>query len=458
MSRPLRNPDDPREPGEVPLSLRRWLQSSTVLAVLAGYALLMLLKIGLSSIERRAEHRRLVEQVAAVLPSRVARVASLPLTIDTELLPDLQVLLLPAAPPQPPRLHREAGRVWMESRSPLLLRGGQSLALKIRHDVTASLAAQDLSLQLLAVAAGVSALFTSALLRLVLRRGLVQPLQDLGDKLAAFGSLLAPPPPLDVAAQPLELQPIAASFNALQERLWASWERQRSFVDGVAHELRTPITLISGHAQSLRRLPAAASLAPQLALISDEARRMGAMVSDMLDLARRDAGRLELRRQWIDCAAALLESYERLAPACAGRLQLDLPEEEGDLLLVTGDPDRLQQCLAALIDNAMRYSSGSVSLCLNGRDGWPVLHVRDQGPGVAPEERQVIFERFARGSSSLDTRGSGIGLSVVQLLMQAMGGRVSVEDAPGGGADFGLHLPPWNPGQPGGQLSEAGQP
>ena len=426
-----------------------------MLAVLAGYALLMLLKIGLSSLERRAEHRRLEDQMAAVLPGRVAAVDGLPRTIDTELLPDLQVQLLPPAPREGPRLRREGGRVWMESRTPLSLRNGQQLTLRIRHDVTGSLAAQDLSLQLLAVAAGVSALFTSALLRLVLRRGLVQPLRALCEQLSAFRSPLEAPPPLDVAAQPVELQPIAASFNDLQDRLLASWERQRSFVDGVAHELRTPITLISGHAQSLRRLPAAAPLASQLSLIIDEARRMGAMVSDMLDLARRDAGRLELRRQWIDPAASLLESYERLAPSSAGRLRLALPPEEGEVLLAMGDPDRLQQCLAALIDNALRYTSGPVTLCLDGRDGWAELHVRDEGPGVPPAERQVIFERFVRGSSSVDTRGSGIGLSVVQLLMQAMGGRVTVDDGPCGGADFTLHLPPWRPGAPSAALSGA---
>jgi signal transduction histidine kinase len=76
-----------------------------------------------------------------------------------------------------------------------------------------------------------------------------------------------------------------------------------------------------------------------------------------------------------------------------------------------------------------------------GSPGWLVLHVRDRGPGVADAEKQQIFQRFMRGTAAVNIRGSGIGLSVVQLLMEAMGGTVHVADAPGGGADFQLRLP-----------------
>jgi len=105
----------------------------------------------------------------------------------------------------------------------------------------------------------------------------------------------------------------------------------------------------------------------------------------------------------------------------------------------------LQQCLAALIENALHYSPTPlpVSLAADQQGDALVLHVRDQGPGVAPSERETIFERFARGSAAINanSRGSGIGLAVVRLLMEAMGGSVLAADAPGGGADFQLHLP-----------------
>ena len=251
-----------------------------------------------------------------------------------------------------------------------------------------------------------------------------------------------------VAVRTLELE------QALQ-RAETATQAKTSFLATMSHELRTPITQISGHAQSLQRSPAAAALGPSLVLISAEARRMGALVSDLLDLARQDAGRLELRRQPIDLEDLLLESFERLAPGSQGRLCLEPPAHEGSFPLAAGDPGRLEQCLAALVDNALRYApEGPIVLAAEALEGELLLHVRDSGPGVAVEEREAIFERFVRGKAAVDIRGSGIGLSVAQLLMQAMGGRLTVVDGPRGGADFRLHLRPWSeanrpPSEPG---------
>ncbi|MEX0588112.1 MAG: HAMP domain-containing sensor histidine kinase, partial [Cyanobium sp.] len=316
--------------------------------------------------------------------------------------------------------------------------------LLVEQNVSASVRQERLAFWLLAVAAGVSSLFTSGLLRLVLQRGLVQPLEEFTAQLSATQ---APPQPSDqipVAEQPEELRPIAGAFNDLQSRLAVSWERQRSFVDGVAHELRTPITLISGHAQRLLRQPGAGAAEPSLRLIQQEAQRMGSLVSDLLDLARQDSGRLVLRRRPIVADDALLQAYERLAPSSNWRLHIESPPE--GLPVGMGDPERLQQCLAALIENALHYSPAPlpVTLAADVVAGALVLHVRDQGPGVDSAERELIFERFARGSAAINanSRGSGIGLAVVRLLMEAMGGSVLVGEAPAeGGADFQLHLP-----------------
>jgi len=102
------------------------------------------------------------------------------------------------------------------------------------------------------------------------------------------------------------------------------------------------------------------------------------------------------------------------------------------------------------VDNALLYAPGLVTLAAStGAAGELVLHVRDRGPGVPAEEREAIFGRFVRGSAGLASprRGSGIGLSVVRLLIEAVGGRVQVADHPGGGADFQLLLPPLPGGQ-----------
>lgn len=427
--------------------LRLWLQSTSLLAVLAGYSLLLLFNQQLAGLQRQAAHRQLLEQLAAELQSRArSREQLLPL-LDAALLPGLQLQLLPsgqgaAASPAAAQESRD-GQEWLVSRLPLALADGSSAGLQVEQNVTASVQQEWLALWLLVIAAGLSSLFTSGLLRLVLQRGLVQPLQEFTAQLSATQ---APPQVSDqipVAEQPEELQPIALAFNDLQQRLSVSWERQRSFVDGVAHELRTPITLISGHAQRLLRQPGLEATAPSLRLIQQEALRMGNLVSDLLDLARQDSGRLQLRRLPIVADEALVQAYERLAQSSGWRLHLDTPAAE--LPVAIGDPERLQQCLAALIENALHYSPTPlpVSLAADLQGDSLVLHVRDQGPGVEPGEREAIFERFARGSAAINanSRGSGIGLAVVRLLMEAMGGSVQVADAPGGGADFQLHLP-----------------
>ncbi|MFN5194243.1 MAG: sensor histidine kinase, partial [Cyanobacteriota bacterium] len=396
-----------------PASLRSRLQSSSLLAVLAGYAVLLVVNQTLASLQRRQDHEQLISELQRTLPGRRLQMTRLEADRPELSALGLQLTLQPPGPLQPASLRGDSqGNQWLESTSPYMSTEGHRLNLRLRQNVTASVQREWIGQLLLIAAAGMTSLFTSGLLRLVLRRGLVQPLEGLGEQLAALNSRSLGRSRLPVAEQPQELQPIAAAFNDLQTRLAAAWERERSFVDGVAHELRTPITLISGRAQSLRRHAGAGPLAPALDEIAAEAGRMGLLVSDLLDLARQDADRLTLQRAPLDLEDALLAVVERL-----GRL-------------------------AALIDNARRYTSGPIELYADRQGPWLVLHVRDHGPGVADGEKSRIFERFQRGAAAVNTRGSGVGLSVVQLLMGAMGGSVAVADAPAGGADFQLLLPP----------------
>ena len=281
-------------------------------------------------------------------------------------------------------------------------------------------------------------LFTSALLRLVIWRGLIHPLSGFTRELEQLEADSLGDQVLDPVHQPSELLPIVDAFNQLQSRLAEAWQRERRFVDGVAHELRTPITVISSHAQRLQAAPSLASPAA-LALIAAEAQRLGELIAVMLDLARVDAGRLALVVNDLEPEALLLEAFERLQGLAPDRLQLAHSVED-DVPRIRVDADRVQQCLAALVDNALRYSEGPVQLAVSASPNGVTLHVCDQGPGIPAAEHDQVLERFARGSTATGTQGGGLGLAIVHDLMRAMQGELLIGDAPGGGADLQLRF------------------
>ena len=230
----------------------------------------------------------------------------------------------------PPQTIRSSdGRVWLISRTPLDVPSQQASVLEVRQDITASVARSQRDLLLLIAAAGGSVLFTSVLLRLVIWRGLIQPLRGFTRELEQLEADSLGTHTLSTAEQPSEFRSIVEAFNQLQARLSQAWQRERRFVDGVAHELRTPITVISSHAQRLQAAPTQSSPAA-LALIAAEAKRLGELIAVMLDFARVDAGRLALAVDDLDPEALLLEAFERLQGLAPERLQL-APSVEGDL-------------------------------------------------------------------------------------------------------------------------------
>ena len=143
--------------------------------------------------------------------------------------------------------------------------------------------------------------------------------------------------------------------------------------------------------------------------------------------------------QQLDPEDLLLVAYERLLPLAPDRLQLAAPSPTA-LMPIDADPDRLQQCLAALVENAIAYGSGPIQLFVTAEPERIVLHVQDQGAGISDQEKAKVLERFTRGSTATGTRGSGLGLSLVQQLISLMGADLVIADAPGGGADVQLRF------------------
>ena len=413
-------------------SLRLWLQSSSLLAVVAGYSLLFAVSRGIAEADRLDRHQQLVATLSRELESGQLRLP-LPSGLGVE------ARWSSAASEAPPSLvQRPNGSVWLVSRTAFSSAENGQRALEVRQNITASQQRGQREALLLIAAAGGSALLTSGLLRLVIWRGLILPMRQLTAELEQLQADSLAQRNLNVADQPLELQPIVKAFNGLQARLATAWQRERRFVDGVAHELRTPITVISSHAQSLQSCSGGAS-GRVVGLIAAEAERMGALISVMLDFARGDSGRLGLALEPTDPEALLLEAYERLLPLDPSRLLL-APALRDPLAWIEIDRERVQQCLAALVDNALKYSTGPVELALSQSPSTVVLHVLDRGPGIPELERAAVVQRFARGSTAVGTRGSGIGLATVTLLMEAMHGQLVIAEAPGGGADMQLRF------------------
>ena len=447
-------------------SLRRWLLGASVVAVLAGYGVLLLAYGWLSDLDRREAHRQLEAVLLAELArggrledlsrahGAVAWVAGEPVPSASQATkagtsPRSARLAAPRA--GPPRNDVNGpwfyqGRSYLFSSTPL----GPSrpgVFLHVLHDVSLEMGQQQRNSKLLVAFAGISTLVTAALLRPVLDAGL-QPLQALSEGMERIEADLLAQQRLSLGPQPRELRRIARSFNDLLERLAISWDRQRSFVNGVSHELRTPITLVAGYAARLRRRGEnlTADQRQQLQLIEEEAARMGRMVGDLLDLARGDAGQLILRRIPFSVHEACLQVIERLRPVAGPRLSLRSPlplPRSATVPLALGERERFEQCLINLVENALKYSppGSPVRLGWERRDGWMVVHVSDEGPGVPEADRSRLLERFQRGRNTADIPGSGIGLAVVNTLMQAMGGAVRIAAAAGGGADFQLLLP-----------------
>jgi signal transduction histidine kinase len=245
-------------------------------------------------------------------------------------------------------------------------------------------------------------------------------------------------------------------------------EMKSNFVSSVSHELRAPIASVRLMAESLDRgsLRDPAKQRDYYKFIVQECRRLGALIENVLDFARIEQGRKEYDPQPTDVAALLQQSVKLLEPAAAEkqvRLVTLIPDapiapEAAPLL----DGHAIQQALVNLIDNAVKHSpTGSTVTVglkneLNGtpRPGSapPVLRlfVEDRGPGIPPEDRERIFERFYRRGAELrrSTQGVGIGLSIVKHIVEAHGGRVIVEGAVGQGSRFTIELPIMQPALP----------
>lgn len=223
-----------------------------------------------------------------------------------------------------------------------------------------------------------------------------------------------------------------------------SFDRQRVFIANASHELKTPITLIRADAEVV--LDRGLVNAEDRKLIEHaltETDKMNDLLSDLLLVARLDAGKLEMSRQPFNLASALLEEAERFGVrASAKDIRLDI--QTTGKLPVRGDQARTKQILAALFDNAVRFTprGGYITVAGQLHDRFAELSVTDSGPGISPEHLPHIFDRFYRAEAARTRAGggTGLGLAIARDLARAQGGDLTAESATGG-ATFRLKLP-----------------
>ncbi len=236
-----------------------------------------------------------------------------------------------------------------------------------------------------------------------------------------------------------EVGRLAKTFNVMLDRLEGLFRAQQRFVADISHELRTPLTTIRGNVDLMRRMKSMDE--ESLNAIQAESDRMTRMVGDLLLLVQADAGQT-IRREHVELDTLLLEVYRQMRPIAEG-IELSIGEE--DQVSVMGDTDRLKQLLLNLVDNACKYTpkGGRVILGLRRAEGWAVLTVTDTGIGIPAQDLPHIFERFYRvdKARSRAAGGAGLGLSIVQWIVQAHGGKIGVQSEPNKGTTFTIHLP-----------------
>jgi signal transduction histidine kinase len=215
--------------------------------------------------------------------------------------------------------------------------------------------------------------------------------------------------------------------------------RERQFIQDASHELRTPITVALGHAELVERAGGDPQLAEDARIVVDELQRLRRLADRLLLLATSEDPDF-LSRSPVQVEPLLAETLQRWAPT-PRRWRLD-PSEPAT---VVGDADRLGLALDALVENAVKHTGPGDEIRLGAkRQGDRVaMVVADAGTGMPADQLEAIFERFARldGSRSRDLGGVGLGLAIVQAIVQAHGGTVAVESTPGRGSVFQLVLP-----------------
>ncbi|HET8529482.1 MAG TPA: ATP-binding protein [Gaiellaceae bacterium] len=237
-----------------------------------------------------------------------------------------------------------------------------------------------------------------------------------------------------------EVSRLAETLNDMLARLHASLEHERRFVADASHELRTPLALLRTELElALRRPRPRQELEAALRSAAEETERLSRLAEDLLLIARGDRGGLPLRRRELDVEEVLETAASRFArhAESVGASVVVAPTH----VRVDADPERIEQALGNLLDNALAHGAREVVVSARRVDGTVELHVLDDGPGFPASFLERAFDRFSRADEARSQGGAGLGLSIVALIAAAHGGAAAVANRREGGADAWITLP-----------------
>jgi signal transduction histidine kinase len=313
---------------------------------------------------------------------------------------------------------------------------GQTYIVYVAASLSAVSNSTDSLARLLLIGLPFLALLAGVLAWIVVSRAL-QPVEAIRREVETIGAhdlqQRVPEPPIED-----EIGRLAHTMNAMLERLERATERQRRFVADASHELRSPLTGIRTELEVNLAYPDHVDWTDVGREILDDTIRLQRLVDDLLLLASADASALDDdRREPLDLDEIVLAEARRARNRT--NKQIDTRAVSG--AQVTGNPDQLTRVVQNLLDNAARYAASTITVTLSESGSHAVLSVADDGPGVAPDERERIFERFARDDAgrSRGAGGTGLGLAISREVVAAHGGAIELE--PGPGARFTVRLP-----------------
>ena len=241
---------------------------------------------------------------------------------------------------------------------------------------------------------------------------------------------------------PSEIRAMAVRFNEMAEALAEHRRAQMTFLAGVAHDLKNPVAVLRLAVRVNDLAPSREVVQETHARIGRQLTRLERMIGDFLDVARVEAGTLELKMGIHDCTRLVEQATDLFEGATAGHpIVLSMPDEP---ILLRCDPLRLEQVVTNLLSNAIKYSLSetAIEVTVEGDGDLAVISVTDQGVGITPADQARLFEPFRRvGLSKEMVSGVGLGLYVVRRLVEAHGGHIEVASEPGRGSTFRVFLP-----------------